>query len=93
MSDVCAFCTTIKNQILKNFSKEMVRLYSPSKYQISSKVFKGVSPQILKKIFQSRDAMPCQLRKQTDFKIPSVHSVFNSTESIKFLGPQEIFTS
>ena len=32
--------------------------------------------------------MPYQLRKQTDFQIPSVRSVFSGTESIKFLGPK-----
>ena len=35
-----------------------------------------------------RVAVPCQLRKQTDFLIPSVHSVFSDTESIKLLGPK-----
>ena len=50
------------------------------------KVFKGISPQILKEIFQFRDAMPYQLRKQTNFQIPSAHSAVNGTESIKFLG-------
>ena len=30
--------------------------------------------------------MPYQLGKQTDFEIPSVHSVFSGTESIIFLG-------
>ena len=29
-----------------------------------------------------------QLRKQIDFQITSVHSVFDGTESIKFLGPK-----
>ena len=47
------------------------------------KVFKGISPQILKEIFQFRDAMPYQLRKQTDFEIPSVNSVCNGTGSLK----------
>ena len=32
--------------------------------------------------------MPYQLRKQTDFQIPSVRSVFSGTESIKVLGPK-----
>ena len=46
-----------------------------------SKVFKGISPQVWKQIFQFRDAMPYQLRKHTDFQILSVHSVVNGTES------------
>ena len=50
------------------------------------KVFKGISPQIVKEIFQFRDAMPYQLRKQTNFQIPSAHSAVNGTESIRFLG-------
>ena len=32
--------------------------------------------------------MPCQLWKQADFQIPSVHSVFIGTEEIKFLKPE-----
>ena len=47
------------------------------------KVFKGISPQIVKGIFQFIDAVPYQLRKQTDFQIFSVHSVFSVTESMK----------
>ena len=61
-------------------------MYNDKKSNV--KVFKGISPQILQEIFQFRDAMPYQLRKQTDFPIPSLHSVVNGTESIKFLGPK-----
>ena len=52
------------------------------------KGFKGISPQIVKETSQFRDAVPCQLRKQTDFLIASVHSVSGGTESIKLLGPK-----
>ena len=52
------------------------------------KVFKGISLQIAKEIFQFRDAMPYQLRKQTDFQISFVHSVSSGTESIRFLRPK-----
>ena len=49
------------------------------------KVFKGINPQMVKDIFKFRDAVPYQLRKQTDFQIQYVHS---GTEIIKFLGPK-----
>ena len=49
-------------------------------------VFIDVSPQIVKEIFQFRDTVPYQLKKQKDFQIPSVRSAFSSTESVKFLG-------
>ena len=88
MSDVCALCTMINNQILKNFSKEMFLSLFTIKIFLAIemfKVFKGISPHIMKEIFQFRDAMLYELRKQTDFQIPFVQSVFSSTESIKFL--------
>ena len=68
-----------KNQILKIFSKKMV---------LSLLTINGISPQILKEIFQFRDAIPYHLRKRTDFQIASVHNVVNGTCSIKFLGPK-----
>ena len=49
------------------------------------KVFKGINPQMVKDIFKFRDAVPYQLRKQTDFQIQYVHT---GTEIIKFLGPK-----
>ena len=49
-------------------------------------VFIDISPQIVKGIFQLRDTVPYQLKKQKDFQIPSVHSAFSSTEGVKFLG-------
>ena len=51
-------------------------------------MFKSISPQIVKEIFQFRDAMHYQLRKQTDFQIPSMQSVFSDTKNTKFLGPK-----
>ena len=55
-----------------------------------SKVFKGISPQIVKEIFQFRDraTVPYQLRKQEGCQIPSVVSVFSGIESMKFLRPR-----
>ena len=52
------------------------------------KVFKGIIHQIVKEIFHFRDAVPYQLRNQTDFQIPYRHCVFSATESIKFPGPK-----
>ena len=49
------------------------------------KVFKGITPQIVKVIFQFRSPMSYQLREQADFQIPSVHSVFSDTENF---GPK-----
>ena len=52
------------------------------------KMFKDISPQIGENIFQFRDALSCQLRKQTNFLIAYVHSLFSCTDSIKFLKPK-----
>ena len=93
MSDVCALCIGTKSQILKNFTKEMTSVsIHPQNIRFPTieifKVFKGISPQIVKAIFQFRDAVPYQLRKLRDFQIPSVDSVFSGTGNIKFLGPK-----
>ena len=63
-------CTTIKYQILKNL-KEMlfsihhqnIRFLATEMFKVFKgkslfKVLKGISPQIVKEIFQFRDAMP-----------------------------------
>ena len=52
------------------------------------KIFKDIGLQIVEEIFQFRDAMPYELRKQTDFKIPSVHSVFSGKESLNLSDPK-----
>ena len=49
-------------------------------------MFKGITSQIVKKIFQFKDAMLYQLMKQWVFKIPSVHIIFRSRWSIKSFG-------
>ena len=69
---------SIHHQNIKFLASEMFKGLSPQ----------GISPQIVKEIFRFRDAVPCQLRKQTDFLITSVHSVSGGTESIKLLGPK-----
>ena len=39
-------------------------------------------------LFQFREQIPYELRQRSQFQIPWVHSVFNGTESFKFLGPK-----
>ena len=68
MSDICVLCTTIKRHILKIFSKEMVLTLLTIKIKKilaikMFKVFKGIIPQIVKKVFQFRDAMQCNENK------------------------------
>ena len=68
MSDICVLCTTIKRHILKIFSKEMVLTLLTIKIKKilaikMYKVFKGIIPQIVKKVFQFRDAMQCNENK------------------------------
>ena len=66
----------------ENTHHENLRIIDIEMYQ----VFKSITSQIIKDIFPFRDAMLYQLRKQTDFQIPCVHSAANGTKSIKFLG-------
>ena len=51
-------------------------------------VSRGISPEIINKIFQFRDEINHELRQRYQFYIPSVHSVFSGTKSLKFLGPK-----
>ena len=51
------------------------------------KVFRVLSPEIVYKLFQFREQIPYELRQRFQFQIPWVHSVFNGTESLKFLVP------
>ena len=46
---------------------------------LAIEMLKFISPQIVKKIFQFTDAVSYQLRKQIDFQILSVHTVFSGT--------------
>ena len=52
------------------------------------KVSKGLCPEIVKGLFQFRNEIPYNLRQRSQFHIPPVRTVFNGTESIKFLGPK-----
>ena len=52
------------------------------------KVSKGLCPEIVKGLFQFRNEIPHNLRQRYQFHIPPVRTVFNGTESIKFLGPK-----
>ena len=52
------------------------------------KVSKGLCPETVKGLFQFRNETPYNLRQTSQFHIPLVRTAFNSTESIKFLGPK-----
>ena len=87
MSDICALCTAIKDQILKNFSKKIVLIYHSNIRFLAVKMFKvlkDINPQIVKGIFHFRDVVLYQLRRQTYAQIAASHSVFSDTISIKF---------
>ena len=45
-----------------------------------------LSPEIVSELCQFREQIPYELRQRPQFQIPWVHSVFNGTESLKFLG-------
>ena len=84
MSSDCAFCAAIKGQVLKNFSKEMdLPLFTINISRFLAFGLFNISLQIVKEIFQFIDVVPYQLRKETDFQILSVYSVFSGTESKK----------
>ena len=50
------------------------------------KVYRGLSPEIVKELFRFREQIPYELRQRPQFQIPWVHSVFSGTGSLKFLG-------
>lgn len=50
------------------------------------KNFNGVRPEIINGIVQF--IATYNLRQKSRFHMPPVHTVFNNTESIKFLGPK-----
>ena len=52
------------------------------------KASRGLSPEMVNKLFQFRKQIPSELRQRSQFQIPWVHSVFSGTESLKFLGPK-----
>ena len=52
------------------------------------KVVNGSSPLIMNEIFQLREQSRYNLRHQNTFKIPSVNTVYNGTETVSFLGPK-----
>ena len=49
-------------------------------------VSRGISPEIINEIFQFKKEITHELRQRSQFHIPSIHSVFSGTESLKFLG-------
>ena len=82
-----------KNQISKKFSKEMVlSLYIIKTSNV--KIFKLISPQIVKEIFSFRDALSYPSRKQTDFQIWSVQCFqWHTKFEISLTKNMENFTS
>ena len=52
------------------------------------KFVKVLRPEILNEIFQLREEYYYQLRSRASLHVPLVSAVFNSAESIKFLGPK-----
>lgn len=50
------------------------------------KVFKGISSSNCKRDFLVQKCNVSPIKKQTDFQITAVHSVFRDTESMKFVG-------
>ena len=52
------------------------------------KVSRDLSLEVINEIFQFREGITYELRKRSQFHIPSVHSVFSGTENLKFLGPK-----
>ena len=68
----------IKNQTLKNSEKMVLSFHQQNIRFIAIemfKVFKGISPQIVKETFQFRDAVPYQLKKN-NFHVLSVSILF-----------------
>ena len=51
------------------------------------KVYRDVSPRIVRQLFQSRNN-DYNLRQFSQFELPNVRSVFCRTESISFLIPE-----
>ena len=49
---------------------------------------RGLSPEIVNKLFQFRETIPYELKRRSQFQISFVHLVFSGTESLKFLGPK-----
>ena len=50
------------------------------------KVYTKTSPEIMQEVFQIKDQAAYFLRNQRDFVIPTVKSVNNGLESIRFWG-------
>lgn len=57
------------------------------------KVFKGISPQILKEIFQFKDAVPYQLRLQIDLQISLSKEIILLKENESFQSLAEMKTT
>ena len=78
----------IFNEILKKDGS--VSIYHQSLQRLADEILKvsrGLSSEIIDEIFQFREERTYVLKQRSKFHIPSVHSVFSGTESLKFLGP------
>ena len=49
---------------------------------------KGLSPPILTELFEKKNKHQNNLRRNRQFTIPAVNSVYHGTESVSFLGPK-----
>ena len=86
----------VYNDKESNFNEILVKdcsvsIHHQNLQKLAVKIFKvsrGLSPEIVNKLFQFREQIPYELRQRCQFQILWVHSVFSGTESLKFLGPK-----
>ena len=80
---------TPKFQALLN-KDHFVSIYQRNLQVLEMKMYKihrGLSPEILRETFVSKTGS-YNLRKNDAFEIRQVHSVYHTTESLSFLGPE-----
>ena len=84
----------VYNDKESNFNELLVKdcsvsIHHQNLQKLAVKIFKvsrGLSPEIVNKLFQFREQIPYELRQRCQFQILWVHSVFSGTESLKSLG-------
>ena len=52
------------------------------------KIKNDLSPLIVTELFEQRNVQHCDLRKNSQFAIPPIRTVYYGLESISFLGPK-----
>ena len=52
------------------------------------KVVNGISPEIMNEGFKLKEETHCHLKHTAQFLVDSIHSVFNGSESVSYLGPK-----